>query len=146
MNFFSATSLPSMVMSLIAFLVLYFLLSKYAFGPLFKVMEQREARTKQHLESAEQLREEMQRLEAERNAVLQSAVQDANNAVQRTIRESLAKAEQVIKEARDESDRHVAEALAELELEKRKAMEAIQGETQDLSKQIVQKLIPDRIH
>lgn len=146
MNFFSATSLPSMVMSLIAFLVLYFLLSKYAFGPLFKVMEQREARTKQHLESAEQLREEMQRIEAERNAVLQSAVQDANNAVQRTIRESLAKAEQVIKEARDESNRHVAEALAELELEKRKAMEAIQGETQGLSKQIVQKLIPDRIH
>ncbi|MDR9852407.1 MULTISPECIES: F0F1 ATP synthase subunit B [unclassified Paenibacillus] len=146
MNFFSVTSLPSAVMAFIAFLILYLLLSKYAFGPLYRVMEQREARTKEQLDSADRLREEMQRLEAERKAVLQAAVENANDAVRHTIRESMAQAEQVIKEAKEESNRHVEEALAELEAEKRKAMEAIQGETQDLSSRIVKKLIPERIH
>ncbi|GIP28237.1 hypothetical protein J23TS9_33670 [Paenibacillus sp. J23TS9] len=40
----------------------------------------------------------------------------------------------------------MAEALAELKAEKQRAIEAIQDETQEISNEIVKKLIPNRVH
>lgn len=146
MNLFSATTIPSAIIAGLAFLILYLVLSKYVFGPLFHVMEQRESRNQSRLDSANELRQEMQRLEEQRNTVLRTAALEANVLIRNALKESAAEAEQVIKEAREESNQYIAEAMAEIGTEKDRAIEAIQGETEELSHQIVKKLIPGRVH
>ncbi|WP_168929020.1 F0F1 ATP synthase subunit B [Paenibacillus dokdonensis] len=146
MNLFSVTTIPSAIIAGFAFLMLYLILSKYVFGPLFAVMEQRQSRNQVNLESANQLKQEMQRLEDERNAILKTAALDANELIRNAVKESAMEAEQVIKAAREESNHYMAEALAELQAEKQRAIEAIQDETQEISNEIVKKLIPNRVH
>ncbi|MED5017947.1 F0F1 ATP synthase subunit B [Paenibacillus chibensis] len=146
MNLFSVTTIPSAIIAGLAFFILYLALSKYVFGPLFHVMEQRESRNQSRLDSANELRHEMQRLEEQRNAVLKTAALEASGLIRDALKESTAEAERVIKEAREESNQHIAEAMAELEAEKDRAIEAIQGETEELSHQIVKKLNPGRVH
>lgn len=86
----------------ITFLILLFLLSKYAWKPIMKSVKEREASINSALEAAEEAKKEMQNLKA-------------NN--ERLLAEARAERDLMLKEAREMKDKIVAEAKEEAQRE-----------------------------
>lgn len=86
----------------ITFLILLFLLSKYAWKPIMKSVKQREASINSALEAAEEAKKEMQNLKA-------------NN--ERLLAEARVERDLMLKEAREMKDKIVAEAKEEAQRE-----------------------------
>jgi ATP synthase F0, B subunit len=86
----------------ITFLILLFLLSKYAWKPIMKSVKEREASINSALEAAEEAKKEMQNLKA-------------NN--ERLLVEARVERDLMLKEAREMKDKIVAEAKEEAQRE-----------------------------
>ena len=128
------------------FAVLYLLLYK----PLLKVMDQRSARIKESLETAQQAREEasrsqedMQRQIAEARAEGQVMIAQAKEVAERFREEELAKARQEIEAERDR-------AQANIQRERDEAIEELRGEFAGLAimaaERVVGKSLDESVH
>ena len=106
MNF----SITSLVLSLIAFLILYFLLTKYAFGPLFSVMEKRRELVMQQMDEAAKTREQAISYVDEQKEALQTARKEAYDIIEQSRQTSSKQSEQLLVLLPHQLDRTVLQA------------------------------------
>ncbi|OWA36150.1 ATP synthase F0 subunit B [Saccharibacillus sp. O16] len=135
----------SIVITLVAFLLLYWLLSRYAIGPLMSVMEKRRELVLSQLEEASSTREEAAAYVEQQKEALQQARKEAYDIIEQSRQTSGKQADQLIAQAKEESVRLKDEALRDIESEKNKAMAALRGEVGRVSVQIASKLIEKEI-
>jgi F-type H+-transporting ATPase subunit b len=115
------------------FVFFFLLIRTILFGPLGKMLADRQARIEQGLKDAEQARQDRQRAEEERLAALQEARREAN--------EILARAQKVAQEQRDadiaatkaDLERIRERATSEIEAEKQRALADLRAEVADLA-------------
>ncbi|MDO7906522.1 F0F1 ATP synthase subunit B [Paenibacillus sp. JX-17] len=138
-------SWESLVLALIAFLILYFLLNRYAFGPLFSVMEQRRQLVQKQLSEAAETREQAVAYVEEQKQALQTARQEAYDIIEQSRQTGNKQADQILTQAKSEAERLKDEALREIESEKNKAVAALRSELGTASVQIASKLIQKEI-
>ena len=109
----------------ITFLILLFLLSKYAWKPIMKSVKEREASINSALEAAEEAKKEMQNLKAnnerllaearvERDLMLKEALEMKYNIVAEAKEEAQREGDKLIKQAKDLIDSEKKVALAQL--------------------------------
>ncbi|WP_138495797.1 F0F1 ATP synthase subunit B [Paenibacillus pinistramenti] len=138
-------SWESLVFALIAFLILYLLLNKYAFGPLFSVMEKRRELVLQQVEEAKQTREQANVYVEEQKQALQQARKDAYDIIEQSKQTSSKQAAQIIELAKEEAVRLKDEAVRDIENEKNKAVEQLRSEVGVVSVKIASKLIEKEV-
>jgi len=131
----------SLVVTIIAFLILYWLLSRYAFGPLFSVMEKRRELVKQQMDEAALTRSQAAQYVEDQKAALQQARKDAQDIIEQSRQTSNRQAEQLITQAKEETTRLKEEAAREIESEKNKAVAALRSEIGAVSVQIASKVL-----
>ena len=131
--------------TVIIFLLLLFLLAKFAFPHILGYAAAREARIQEALDAARRDREEAQRLiEEQRQALVhareegQHLIADAQKAAERVRRELLDK-------ARAEQDEVLQRAKAEIEAERARAIDSLRREAVDLAVAGAAKLIEKRL-
>lgn len=123
------------------FLFFFFILYRFAFGPLNRLLEERRGRVEQGLRDAEQARRDRESAETERLAALQDARREAN--------EILARAQRAAQESRDSDiaatkadlERMRERAAADIETEKQRAISEIRGEVADLALRAAGKVV-----
>ena len=122
-----------MFWTLIIFVILFFVLAKYAFGPITKAVEAREQALEDAIESAKRDREEAARLLAEQRAALdatrgeaQKLIADARTAAERVRAE-------LIEQAHTEQTNMLDRARREIEAEKVGAIAQLRREAVDLA-------------
>ena len=98
-------SLGLLFWTLLAFLIVFFLLRKFAWGPILSSLNQREKTIADSLESAHRVKAEMAQLKSENEALLAKA------------REERA---QILKEARDIKEKILSEAKEQAKVEANK--------------------------
>jgi F-type H+-transporting ATPase subunit b len=130
---------------LVAFLVLYFLLQKYAFGPLLGIMEQRKQLIAEQLGSAETNRKQAEQHLIEQKEALQQARKEALEIIEQARVTSSKQADEIVTTAKSESVRLKDEAVKDIENEKNKAISALRGEVSGMSVQIASKIIEKQI-
>jgi F-type H+-transporting ATPase subunit b len=121
------------IVAALNFLILFVILSVFAFAPLSRMLDERRARIEQGLKDAEQARHDRESAESERLAALQDARREAN--------EILARAQKVAQESRDadiaatkaDLERMHERAAADIETEKQRAIAEIRNEVVDLA-------------
>jgi len=133
------------VFAIIAFLILYWLLSKYAFGPLFGIMEKRKEHIQEQIQSAEKNRQETEKLLAEQKQAIQEAKQQAYEIMEQARATSASQAEEIIRQAKEEAMRLKEEALKDIENEKNKAVAAVRSQVSAMSVLIASKIIEKQI-
>jgi F-type H+-transporting ATPase subunit b len=112
----------------ISFAIVAFLLHRFAYKPILKVLEERRQRIAEGLANAEKIKAELQRTEASRLEVLSQANTQANKLIEEAraaanrVREeetqkAIAAAEQIISKAREASEAEHARMLTELKRE-----------------------------
>lgn len=133
------------VLALIAIGILYFLLNKYAFGPLFAVMEKRRELVQQQLSEAAQTREQATAFVEEQKAALQQARKEAYDIIEQSKQTSTKQAAQMLEQAKDEASRLKDEAVRDIQNEKNRAVEQLRSEVGAVSVKIASKLIEKEV-
>lgn len=133
------------VIQLIAFGILYWLLHRYAFGPLFSIMEKRRELVKEQLDSAEASRKEAQRQVEEQKQALAQARKEAYDIIEQAKATSSKQAEEIVQAAKSEASRLKDEAVKDIESEKNKAIAALRSEVSGMSVKIASKIIEKQI-
>ncbi|WP_166243526.1 F0F1 ATP synthase subunit B [Paenibacillus turpanensis] len=135
----------SFVFAVIAFAILYWLLSKYAFGPLFDVMEKRRQKVMSDLNQAEEQRKQSTQLIEEQKQALQQAKTEAYEIIERAKVASVRQADELLGKAKDEAARLKEEAAKEIENEKNKAVAELHAHVGELAVQIASKIIEKQV-
>jgi F-type H+-transporting ATPase subunit b len=138
-------NLSSLIYALISFGVLMWLLSKYAFGPLMGIMEQRRKMVLDQMQSAEQNRKQADSLLAEQKAALEQVRSEAKLIMEQARVTSSKQAEDIINSAKAESTRIKEEALRDIENEKNLAVAALRSQVSAMSVMIASKIIEKQI-
>jgi F-type H+-transporting ATPase subunit b len=133
------------VIALIAIGILYFLLNKYAFGPLFSVMEKRRELVQQQLSEAAQTREQAASYVEEQKSALQQARKEAYEIIEQSKQTSSKQAAQVLDQAKNEAARLKEEALRDIQNETNRAVEQLRSEVGAVSVKIASKLIEKEV-
>lgn len=137
----AALNIGDILMTVSAFLILLYLLKKYAFGPLMGVMKEREAHVADQIDSAEKSREETARLLEEQRALLKQSRQDALANIEESRKIGEKEREQIVTLARQEAERTIEKAKSEIENQTNQAIQALREQTVQLSVAIASKVI-----
>jgi F-type H+-transporting ATPase subunit b len=125
----------------ITFLVLLFVLGKFAWGPIVKMLAERERTIREAIDSAKRERTEAERLLAEQKAVLAKAAREAAELARRNQQEVEAMRQELTARARKEADDLVATARKQIEEEKTKAMSELRAVVADLAIDAASRLV-----
>ncbi|RAV03152.1 F0F1 ATP synthase subunit B [Paenibacillus sp. YN15] len=135
----------STLFAVLAFGLLYFVLNKFAFGPLFSVMEKRRELVQSQLKAAEDSRTQAEQFMQEQKKAMQDVRKEAFQIVEQARTSSLRQSEELLKQAKDESVRLKQEALNDIQAEKNKAVAALKGQVGAMSVLIASKIIEKQI-
>ncbi|HYV93402.1 MAG TPA: F0F1 ATP synthase subunit B [Chitinophagales bacterium] len=123
------------------FLIVLFILKKYAWGPILKALDVREHTIDDALKTAERTKQEMANLKSEHEALLAQAKQERMN----IIREANQIKEQIVTDARDkakeEASRIMNENLREIDNRKMEAITDLKNQVGDMVLQISEKIL-----
>ena len=119
---------PHLLAQIASFCIVCFLLYRFAYGPILKMLELRRQQIAQGLANAEQIKAELARTEAQRQEVMAQAnaeatrfIEEARAAASRLqeqeAQKAIAAAEQIMANAREAAAQEYARMLAELKRE-----------------------------
>ena len=122
-----------MIWTAITFGIAVFVLWRFAFGPLQKVIDERRARIAESLETAEETRAEAVRLLNEYREPLGSVRAEAEEILERSRKAGDTTKAEILDEARRQAQRTVEKAQEQLERDVRVALQELKGEIAGLT-------------
>lgn len=129
------------VWTIITFLLLFFLLAKFAWKPLLKALSEREEKIRSSLEKADEAQQKLERLSAEGEEIIGKARAEAQSIVSDGKKASEKVRGEIETKAKEKANTIVAQAEKQIVAEKEQAISDIRGEVAALSIQIAEKLI-----
>lgn len=138
-------NVSSFFIQLVSFAILFWLLSRFAFKPLFGVMEKRRQLVQEQMESAQNNRTDAERLIEEQKQALQQARKEAYDIIEQAKTTGSKQAEEIVLAARSESGRLKEEAVRDIETEKNKAIASLKAQVSGLSVLIASKIIEKQV-
>ena len=129
------------IWTIVTFLVLVTLLAKFAWGPLLKALDQRQAAIRKSLDDAQQAKQELEKLQQQSEKIIRDARVEADAIISRSRGDGERLREEIKQKARAEADTIVKSAERQIQLETGRALQQIRREAADLSVLIASKII-----
>jgi F-type H+-transporting ATPase subunit b len=122
-----------MVWTIVCFGITFFVLRRFAFGPIQKIIDERRQRIRSSIEEAEKARTEARRLLEEHRALIGQARGQAEQILSeaRKVGESMAR--RVKEETEADRQRRLEETKRQIEAETQRALEQIRTEVAELT-------------
>ena len=126
---------------LLSFAIVFFILKKYAWKPVMKMLYEREEGIEKALKEAEKARQSVEKLQSEHDRILNEASVERD----KMFREAHDIKEKIVAEAREqaikEKDKILNDARMTIDAEKNTAIKEIRNVAAELSVQIAEKII-----
>jgi F-type H+-transporting ATPase subunit b len=122
-----------MIWTIVCFLISLYVLKRYAFGPIQKLIDERRDRIRQSLEEADNARAEARSLLEEHRKLIAQAKGEAEEILAETRRVADANQRRMREETEADRQRRIEETRRQVEAETRRALEQIRAEVADLS-------------
>ena len=129
------------IWTIITFLLVLFLLSKFAWKPLLKVLQEREDEIKSSLKDAEVAKTELEKVNLESEKILNNARAEARKIQAESKSVSEKQRDEIIHKAKKEAKKIVVNAEGQIKIEKDLAIKQIQEKVIDLTFSISEKVI-----
>ena len=129
------------IFQLVMFLLLLFLLKKFAWGPLMGIMIARQEHIASEINAAENSRLEAQKIIEEQRNMLKEARNEAQILMENARKQGDIQREEIVALARAEAERLKETAKLEIDTQKEKAVAAIREQVAHLSVLIASKVI-----
>mgnify|MGYP003291128485 CR=1 FL=1 len=139
-----------MIWTLVCFGITFFVLKRYAFGPIQKAIDERRDRIRESLNEADRAREEARKLLEEHRKLIASAQTDAEGILSEARRVADANERRMREELEADRQRRLEETRKQIEAETRRALEQIRVEVVELSllaaTKVTRKALDDEDH
>ena len=122
-----------MIWTVICFLISLFVLKRFAFGPIQKLIDERRDRIRQALEEADHARGEARTLLEEHRKLIGQAKSEAEGILAETRRVAEVNERRMREETEADRQRRLEETRRQVESETRRALEQIRAEVAELS-------------
>lgn len=123
------------------FLVVLFVLGKFAWKPILGALKERENSIDGALKSAEQAREDMENLQAKNEELIAEAKQERDKMIRDAAKLAQDMKDQAKEDAKVIGDKMIEDARASIESEKDDAIKEIKDQVAELSLQITERLL-----
>lgn len=134
-------AVPEILTQLVAFLAVFFILKKYAFGTVFKVLDERQKTIASAIHDAEKKKSELEALKKDYEQRLQAIEQEARQKVQAAVAEGQRIAAEIREKGQQDAGVLVERAKQEIQRESEKARALMQKQVVELSALMAAKLI-----
>jgi F-type H+-transporting ATPase subunit b len=139
-----------MIWTVICFLITLFVLKRYAFGPIQKLIDERRERIRQSIEEADHAREEARKLLEEHRKLIGQAKTEAEEILVEARRVADANERRMREETEADRQRRLEDTRKQIEAETRRALEQIREEVAELSlvaaEKVTRKSLDDADH
>ncbi len=115
------------------FLLLVYLLKKFAWGPIIGALEKREAQIESDKQTAAQARESAEKLKKELDDRLAQITDEAAKKMAAAVKTGETQRDQLLAEAKQQAQHLLEQAKAQIEAEKNKALADVRGEIASIS-------------
>ena len=122
-----------MIWTLICFGITYFVLKRFAFGPVQKIIDERRQRIRESIEEAERARSEARRLLEEHRELRAQSRHEAEEILAEARRIGESMRERIREETEADRQRRLEETKRQIEAETARALEQIRAEVAELA-------------
>jgi len=129
------------IWTIATFLILLWLLAKFAWRPLLEALERRQESIRKSLDDAQQAKQELERLHGESQRILATGRAEADRILSNTRSDANRFREELKQKAQAEAAGIVKNAERQIEMETARALQQIRKEAVDLSVAIASKLL-----
>lgn len=130
---------------LVMFSIVLFILGKYAWPAIIKALREREHTIQNSLKAAEKARQEMEQLKADNEVVLKEARRERDNIIQAARQSRDQMLDEAKKQSVEEGKKLIEQAYQAIENEKEAALKEIRGLVADLSLDIAEKVLREKL-
>lgn len=127
--------------SLISFLLVLFILGKFAWKPIIKTLNERESKIAYSIAAAQKVRAEMDQLKSDNEKLLQEAREERSKMLQ----EAKEAKEKIINDAKSqaksEADKMISDARQQIENEKNAALTQVKNQIGSLAVEVAEKIL-----
>jgi F-type H+-transporting ATPase subunit b len=138
---FTDLNLGLTIWTWVLFGIFAFVLTKLAWKPLLGMIEEREKSIKDAVASAEQSKEEAQKLLAQHQELIREAGRQREEIMKRALADAETVKNDVIAQARAESERMLQKAKEQIEREKKLAIQELRSSVADLAVEAAAKIV-----
>jgi F-type H+-transporting ATPase subunit b len=135
----------TVVATVLSFLLLVYLLSKYAWKPLMKMMEDRRTNIESMLAQAEDERQQAEKIKREYQEEMRKARQEAQEVIAKATKISENQASEILAASHVEAEKIKKSALADIGRERDRAISEVKAQVADLSVLVAEKIIRQKL-
>jgi F-type H+-transporting ATPase subunit b len=139
-----------MIWTIVCFLIALFVLKRYAFGPVQKMIDERREKIRQAIAEADEARDEARRLLEEHKALIGQARSQAEDILSEARRTRESMEQRMREETEAERQRRLDETRREIAAETQRALEQIRTEVAELTLEaatkVTSKVLDDEDH
>lgn len=125
-------NLPKLLAQIILFLILYFALAKFAFGPIIKILEERRRLIEEGQVNAEKIKQQLADAQKHYEEVLHKANLEAQNLIDEARKSGEALTEKKTQEAIREAEAILVRARQNIEVERNQMTSEVKAQLVDL--------------
>jgi F-type H+-transporting ATPase subunit b len=129
-----------MIWTLVCFAITFFVLRRYAFGPVQNLIDERRKRIREALEEADRVRDEARRLLEEHRGLMADARGQAEEVLAEARKVAESQRERLRDELEADRQRRIEETTRQIESETARALGQIRNEVADLTLVATQKV------
>jgi F-type H+-transporting ATPase subunit b len=129
------------IWTIATFLILLWLLAKFAWRPLLAALEQRQETIRKSLDDAQQAKQDLERLNAESRKILAEARVQAEHILSQTRTDASRLRDELKEKAQSEAAGVIKNAERQIEMETQRALQQIRNEAVDISVAIASKVL-----
>jgi F-type H+-transporting ATPase subunit b len=140
----------TLVAELLAFLLMLYILARYAYPPIVRAAEARQKVIEEGLRAAEEAEKRLRSVQAEVEATLAEARAQAREVIARAHQEAAAEAEEVRVRGRRDAEAQIVRAREEIAAERDRALQEVRAQLSELvveaSSRVLGQVIDARAH
>ena len=134
-----------LITQILGFLIVLWVLKKYAWGPILGMLEERRSRIAKQVSDSEKLRRDAEELKAEYENQLKTIEAQARQRIQEAVAEGQKVAEEIRATAHEEAQAITEKAKSTLELEYKKARVELRSEIVATALGAAEKLLQEKL-
>lgn len=130
---------------LVNFLIVFFVLKKFAYKPILSILDKRTAKIEKGLEDAKEAGKRLEEITEKEKAVLAQAKKEAQQIIKASEEQAKANAISIVLEARNQNEKLTLSAKKQIEQEKERMILEIKKEISDLVIEATEKIIEQKL-
>ena len=139
-------AVPEILTQLLAFLIVLWILKKFAFGPILVVIDQRRKVIEDSFSDIDRKKTDLENLEKEYRRKLEHIEEAARVKIQEAANVGLSLSKDIQEKARIDSQKMIERAKAEIEQDLAKAKLSMRDEIVELSSLMTEKILEEKIN